>query len=237
MILANEALPVKMLDACPLPAIELLEKYRRDMTRLASTPGDLYWPSLRQQLQALLEKVNAVDTAVMRLMIGVDAGLGNIDIAPYQQAILALDKPQRTTEENAAFLQYQEEVANLLLDASASARTYVHALDASLLSLETSSIDDVQAPIAELQTRLETATGAEAQRVRDCLDEFRGVLQVGQSKAGYVHEISKLVFAVNHFFDNVLEGSPDVIRRADNFLHHADELVDYLRELRGIWHS
>jgi len=237
MTVANEVVPANMLDACPLPAIETLEKHRRDMTRLASTPGDLYWPSLRQQLQALLEKVNAVDTAAITLIIGVDASLSNIDIAPYQQAIHVLDKSRRTAEESAAFLQYQEEVANLLVDASASARTYVHALDASLLSLETSSIDDVQAPIAELQTRLETATGAEAQRVRDCLDEFRGVLQVGQSKASYVHEISKLVFAVTHFFDSVLEGNPDVIRRADDFLHHADELVDYLRELRRIWKS
>jgi hypothetical protein len=237
MTVANEVLSAGMLDACPLPDIDMLEKHRREITRLASTPGELYWPSLRQQLQALLDKVNAVDAAATELMIGIGAGLSKVDIAPCQQAILLLDKPERTAEEHAASLQYQEEVANLLLDASASARSYLSALDASFLSLETSPIDDVFASIAELQARLETAKGAEAQRVRDCLDEFRGVLEVDQSKAGYVHEISKLVFAVNYFFDNVLEASPDVIQRADDFLHHSDELVDYLRELHSVWKS
>ncbi|OCR25711.1 hypothetical protein AFK24_07060 [Pseudomonas syringae] len=226
-----------MLDGCPLPDIEVLEKHRRDMTRLASTPGELYWPSLRAQLQALLDKVNAVDAAATELIIGIGAGLSKIDIAPYQQAILLLDKPQRTAEESAAFLQYQKEVANLLLDASALVRTYLSTLDASLLSLETSPIDDVLVPIAELQTWLETSTGAEAQRIREYLDEFRGVLDGDKFRAGYVHEISKLVFAVNYFFDNVLEGSPDVIQRADDFLRHSDELVDYLRELHSVWKS
>ncbi|KFE44570.1 hypothetical protein [Pseudomonas syringae] len=237
MTVATEILPANILEACPLPNMEKLEEHRRDMTRFASTPGDMYWPSLRQQLQALLEKVNAVDAAVMTLIICGDTVLGNIDIAPYQQAILLLDKPGRTTEESRACLQYQEEVSNLLCDAAASVRTSVHALDASLLSLETSSIDDVLAPIAELQARLETATGAQAQRIRDCLDDFRGILGMDKSRAGYVHEVSKLVFAVNYFFDNVLEGSPDVIQRAEDFLRHADELVDYLRELHSAWKS
>ncbi|WP_139110461.1 hypothetical protein [Pseudomonas syringae] len=237
MTVANEVLPTRMLDGCPLPDIEVLEKHRRDMTRLASTPGELYWPSLRAQLQALLDKVNAVDAAATELIIGIGAGLSKIDIAPYQQAILLLDKPQRTAEESAAFLQYQKEVANLLLDASALVRTYLSTLDASLLSLETSPIDDVLVPIAELQTWLETSTGAEAQRIREYLDEFRGVLDGDKFRAGYVHEISKLVFAVNYFFDNVLEGSPDVIQRADDFLRHSDELVDYLRELHSVWKS
>ncbi|WP_341522588.1 hypothetical protein AABC73_04200 [Pseudomonas sp. G.S.17] len=237
MTVTNEVLSAGMLDACPLPDIDMLEKHRREMTRLASTPGELYWPSLRQQLQALLDKVNAVDVAATELIIGIGAGLGKIDIAPYQQAILLLDKPERTAEESAACLQYQEEVANLLLDASALVRTYLSTLDASLLSLETSPIDDVFAPIAELQTRLETSTDAEAQRLRDCLDEFCAVLDVDKSRAGYVHEISKLVFAVSYFFDNVLEASPDVIQRAEDFLHHSDELVDYLRELHSVWKS
>lgn len=237
MTVANEVLPTNLRDACPLPDIETLEKHRRDITRLASTPGEMYWPSLRLQLQALQEKVDAVDTAATTLIICVDAGLSNIDIAPYQQAIALLDKPRRTAEESRAFLQYQGEVSSLLLDAAASLRTYVHALDASLLSLETSSIDDVLAPIAELQARLATATGAQAQRIRDRLDEFRGVLEIDKSRAGYVHEVSKLVFAVNYFFDNVLEGSPQVIQRAEDFLRHSDGLVDYLRELRSIWKS
>lgn len=237
MMLANGVVPEKMPDACPLPDIEMLEKTRRDMIRLASTRGELYWPSLKQQLQAILEKVNTVDTAVMTLIIGVDAGLSTLDITPYRQAILSLAKPQRTTEESAAFLQYQEEMSNLLLDAVALVRTHLHALDTSLMSLETSSIDDALAPIAELQTRLETATGAEAQRVRDCLDEFRGVLEVHTSRAGYVHEVSKLVFAVSYFFDHVLEGSPNVIQRAEDFLRHSDALVAYLRNLRKRWIS
>lgn len=237
MKVADHMSSAGLLDACPLPDVVLLEKHRRCIAAQAASRGELYWPSLRQQLLALVAQVDVVDTAALALMHGIDACLSVIDISPYRTSIQTLDKPQRSDEENLAFLHFQEQIIGQLSEGTALSKAYLNALDASLLSLETSFIDDVREPISELQARLETPSGADAQRIRDCLDEFRGVLEVEKSRASYLHEMRKLLFAVNYFFDNVLEGSPDVIQRAEDFQRHSDELIDYLRELRRLWKS
>lgn len=231
----HEISPARMLDACPLPDIDALERHRHDLSRAATAQGALNWPALSNQLLEVLEKVSEVDAATLMLIDGIDACLSNIDIGPYQSGIQKLDKPGRSAAENLALLGFQEEIAGMLEEGLAQGREYLRTLDASLSALSASFIEDARAPILQLQTRLGSMSGVHAQSVRTRLAQLQEALQVRQSRAGYVHEISKLMFAVNYFFDNVLEGGADVIQRAEDFLRHSDELVDYLRELRGRW--
>ncbi|HEX8592039.1 MAG TPA: hypothetical protein VF682_01970 [Pseudomonas sp.] len=237
MTLANDILPGGVLNTCPLPDMDMLGKYRRDITDLATTQSAFYSPELRHQLLEVLKGLSEVDACALTLLDGIDACLSNIDVAPYRTALLKLQKPDRSKAENLAFVTLQEEIAGLLWEGVDMAKQYVSRLDATLSSLEASFIEDTRAPISRLTAQLGVSAGPVALEIRNRLAELRGALDVRQFRDGYVHELAKLIFAVNYFFENVLEGSHNVIQRADDFLRHADDLVVYLRNVRQLWRS
>jgi hypothetical protein len=237
MTVVRDVMPIRIFDVCPLPDIELLDTHRRDICHRATTQTEFYRPALRQQMLELLKRLSEVDAHSLALIDGIDACLSNIDISPYLNSLLMLEKPHRTERENLAFLKYQTEIADILLEGSARVRKYLRALDASLLALERSAVEDTRVPLWQLRAEPVTSMGPDSEQISGRLAELEGAAQVVKSRAGYVHEIGKLVFAVNYFFDNVLEASPDVIPRADEFQRYSGELVQYLRELRTRWMS
>lgn len=229
--------PMGMSEVVLWPDAGLIAQIRREITLGASRQQEDYFPLGRQQLLEVLSSVSNVDAQVLQLIDGIRVCLGGIDISDYRNAIQRLDKPDRTEEENLAFLQYQQEIANVLMQAVEMARRHVAALGVSLNVLQRLVVDDNRVLISELESRLGNQPAGEPDVLVLLLEELRGPGQVAVARDRYAHEISKLIVAMGDFFDNVLEGRPGVIQRAEDFAHHAGRLLADLQRLRDSWES
>lgn len=207
---------------------------RYAITQGASGQGEGYFPLYRQQLLEVLAAMNRVDSQVLQLINELGVCLGDIDISDYRNAIQRLDKPNRTEEENRAFLGYQQAIGSVLTHALAAARRHVEALDATQRSLELVPVDDNRALIVELESRQGNVPDA---LLAALLEELKNPQDVTVGRTRYVHEVNKLIVAIGYFFDNVLENHPDVIQRAEAFKRQADSLLADLRGLRVQWQA
>lgn len=217
------------------PDARLIALSRKAITHGASRQPHAYFPTGRQQLLEVLSAMHAVDTQVLQLIDGVRVCLGDIDISDYRAAIQRLDKPGRTAAEDAAFVHFQQEIGNVLMQALDTARLHVDTLDLGLQGLEAVVVDDNRALIFELESRLGSQVGEPDALVLQLLEELKGPEQVVVARHHYVHEVGKLVFAMGYFFDCVMAGCPEVIQRAEDFQRHTDSLLADLQRLREEW--
>jgi len=220
------------------PDAGLVAQIRREITLGASRQTENYFPLCRQQLLNVLSALSGVDAQVLQLIDGLRVCLGNIDISDYREALQRLDKPDRTEQENRAFVGYQEEIATVLMQAMGEARQYVDALDGSLQILASRPIELNQPLIFQLESRLgNDPAGRPGALMPGLLEELKGPRQVAFARDGYVHEIRKLTLALAYFFDNVLKGPLNTIKGAEEFTRHAGTVLTGLQRLRDNWES
>lgn len=227
-----------MAEVSLWPDAGLVAQIRREITLGASRQTQDYFPLCRQQLLEVLSALSGVDAQVLQLIDGLRICFGSIDISDYRNALQTLDKPDRTEQENRAFVGYQEEIATVLMQAMGEARQHVDALDGSLRALANGPIELNQPLIFQLESRLgNDPAGRPGALMSGLLEELKGPRQVAFSRDCYVHEINKLIVAIGYFFDNVLEAQAEVIQRAEDFSRNADSLMAELQRLRDNWES
>lgn len=227
--------PVAM-EVFPMPDLSRIESCRAMMTEFASSQ---VLTELRQPLLEMLECLHRVDAQVLRVLDGVSSELRSVDIEEYRSAVATLDKEGRTERENRAFIHFQQEVAEELQRGMQAARHHVRTLDESLSALARVSIADNPGKMKHIEELLAGMKWDDVRKrsLERQLQDLKGPLLVARARQGYIHEVEKLVFAMYGFLEGVLQASPHVIQRADDFQQHASVLVDYMQTLRRDWKS